>query len=248
MIRSLIIDDELQSREALEEKLKKYCPQVSVIATCKNAEEGLSAIRRHSPDLVFLDIEMPQMNGFTMLEQFQTVPADVIFTTAYDQYAIKAIRFSALDYLLKPIDVEELKQAVKRWEEKKPDNNGQQLQLLLQNLKSIRNSVNKIALPAQDGLHYVHVKDIMRLESESNYTTFHFVNEKKLVVSKTMKEYEEMLEEFNFLRVHHSHLINMMYVKKYVKGEGGYVIMEDDARVEVSARKKAALIEKLSKR
>ena len=250
-IRSIIIDDEKKSREALEEKIKKFCPDVEIVATAENAQQGMEAISKLQPELVFLDIEMPVTNGFSMLEKINALNFEVIFTTAYDQYAIKAIRFSALDYLLKPIDAEELQKAIEQYKKKKekpgPLHPLEQFRFLMESMKTANDPFNKLALPTSDGFHMVYIKDIIRLQSDSNYTTFYLQGGKSLVVSKTMKEYEEMLEEYHFFRVHNSHIINLHLMNKYIKGEGGYVIMEDGSSIEVSTRRKQAFLQKLAK-
>lgn len=251
MIRAILVDDEAQSREALSAKLKRNCPQVVLLEQCASAGEGIEAIARHTPDLVFLDIEMPVMNGFSMLETIGNISFDVIFTTAYDQYAIRAIRFSALDYLLKPVDVEELKQAVAQHEERIRQRQTpapqHQLAALLQDFRAVQGGHNKIALPTSDGYQLVQVREIVRVESDNNYCVFYFSEGKKFVVSRTLKEYEELLEEYNFCRVHNSHLVNMQYVNRYMKGEGGYVIMDDGTSIEVSVRRKPAFLQQLTR-
>ena len=245
MINAIIIDDEPYCVEVLTTLLQKYCPEVAVLATCASGEEGLKAIRQHKPDLVFLDVEMPHMNGFQMLEALPAVDFDLIFTTSYDQYAIKAIRFSALDYLLKPIDREELQRAVEKSARRAPAPLTQQLELLLQKINQPATRVNKVAMPTMEGLQMITVADIISCASDSNYTVVQLKGKQKLVVSRTLKEIEELLEEHSFVRVHHSYLANLNEVTKYVKGEGGYLVMSDGSHIDVSRSRKDFVVKKL---
>jgi two-component system LytT family response regulator len=245
MIKAIIIDDEIHCRKTLAMLLKEYCPGVEVIEQCSDAESGLATIQRMKPDLVFLDIEMPNMNGFEMLEKLPEIQFEIIFTTSYDQYAIKAIRFSALDYLLKPVDREELQKAVQKVTQRQNHQLPQQLEILLQKIQKPASSIQKIALPTMDGLQMVSVDSIISCASDSNYTIFLLKNKQKLIASRTLKEIEEMLEEHSFLRVHHSYMINLNEVNKYIKGEGGYLIMSDDSTVDVSRSRKEMLLKKL---
>lgn len=246
----ILIDDEARSREALLGKLITVAPQLHVVSQCSSAKEGLAAIASLRPDLVFLDIEMPVMNGFAMLESLEKIDFDVVFITAYDQYALRAFRFSALDYLLKPVDPEELKKCVANFETKhaarKQHQLGSQLNELLANFRSP--GAQKIALPTSEGYQFVFPDDIVRIQSDSNYCEFYFKDGKKLVVSRTLKEYETLLEDANFCRVHNSHLVNLRFVSKYLKGEGGYLVLEDGTSIEVSTRKKAVVLQRLAKR
>jgi two-component system LytT family response regulator len=247
-ITCILIDDEARSREALSGKLKSVAPQLDIVAQCASAKEGLAAIEEFHPDLVFLDVEMPVMSGFAMLESLEKIDFDVVFVTAYDQYALRAFRFSALDYLLKPVDPGELKKCVLNFETKfaarKQHHLGSQLNELLANFRSAGN--NKIALPTSEGYQFVFPDDIVRIQSDSNYCEFYFKNGKKLVVSRTLKEYETLLEDSNFCRVHNSHLVNLRFVSKYLKGEGGYLVLEDGTSIEVSTRKKPVVMQRLA--
>jgi two-component system, LytTR family, response regulator len=245
MIQAIIVDDEPYCVEVLATLLGKYCPEVEVVATCASGAEGISAIRQHRPQLVFLDVEMPHMNGFQMLEALPQVDFDLIFTTSYDQYAIKAIRFSALDYLLKPIDREELQKAVQKAARRSPAPLTQQLELLLQKISQPTTRVNKVAMPTMEGLQMVTVANIISCASDSNYTILQLKDKQKLVVSRTLKEIEELLEEHSFARVHHSYLANLNEVTRYVKGEGGYLVMSDGSHIDVSRSRKESVIKKL---
>jgi two-component system LytT family response regulator len=244
-IKAIIVDDESYSCETLATLLERYCPEVEVIDICQSGELALASIERNPPDLLFLDIEMPHMNGFEMLKQLGRVNFQLIFTTSYDQYAIKAIRFSALDYLLKPIDREELQAAVQKVIHKLGQTLPQQLNILLQKLNDKQSANQKIALPAMEGLQMIHVDSIISCASDSNYTNILLKNNKKIIVSRTLKDIEEMLDGYLFLRVHHSFLINLNEVEKYIKGEGGYLIMSDGSTVDVSRSRKEALMQKL---
>lgn len=245
MIKTIIIDDEMHCRKTLGILLKEYCPEVEVIEQCDNGETGADAIKKFNPDLVFLDIEMPRMNGFEMLEQFSEIPFAVVFTTGYDQYAIKAFRFSALDYLLKPIDHQELRKAVEKVNQHIPSQLPQQLEILLQKLNHKPSAINKIALPTMEGLQMVPVDSIISCASDRNYTALMLKGKQKIIVSRILKDIEEMLEEYSFLRIHHSYIVNLNEISKYVKGEGGYVVMTDGSSVDVSRSRKEILLQKL---
>jgi two-component system LytT family response regulator len=244
MLKAIIVDDEPYCCEILAAMLEAESPQVQVEAICNNGEEGLIAIRKYSPDLVFLDVEMPKMNGFEMLEQL-SVNFHLIFTTAYDQYALKAIRFSALDYLLKPIDREELKKAVQKAEQRIQIPMAQQLEVLMQKIKKPLNPISKIALPTMEGLQMISIETIISCESDDNYTKLVLKNGKKLLVTRSLKEIEESLEQHSFIRVHRSYLVNLNEIEKYIKGEGGYLIMSDGSNVDVSRSRKEILMQKL---
>ena len=245
MITAIIIDDEPYCCEALATLLQIHCPEVQLIDTCNNARMGIRAIEETNPQLVFLDIEMPKVNGFQMLEQIKVINFDLIFTTSYDQYAIKAIRTSALDYLLKPIDREELQIAVRKAITKLKSPLPQQLEILFQKLVPGSNALSKIALPTMEGLQMVATDSILHIQSDSNYSVLFLKTKQKLIVSRTLKEMEEILEDHLFARVHNSHLVNLNEIEKYVKGEGGYLIMSDGTSVDVSRSRKEMLLTRL---
>lgn len=238
MITAIIIDDEAKGRMALREKLLAYCTQVHVIAEASNGQEALLLIQHHKPQLIFLDIEMPRMNGFEMLNALPEKNFHVIFTTAYDQYAIKAIKYAAFDYLLKPVDIEELKTAVEKIELKETNQTKKQAELLQQNMEHPKKQLNKLAIPTLEGLLFFDINDIIHLEANSNYTIIHFSDKPKITASKTLKEFEEILPEDIFFRTHHSHLINLNYIKRYIKGDGGQIELQNGNYVDVSRRKK----------
>ncbi len=244
-LKALIIDDESKSRKSLLQKLADYCPDIWVAAEASNGEEGIQAIRQHLPDLIFLDIEMPKMNGLQMLEQMGDYEGAIIFTTAYNEYAIRAFKYSAFDYLLKPIDIEELKNSIRRLETKRQASAAPaakeiagQLNLLMDHLKGSPDLSRKIAVHTQEALHFFELDEILRLEANSNYTFLHFVNGSKMLASKTLKEFEEILPPKQFFRVHHSSIINLKYVKKFIKTDGGSLEMNDGTVVDISRRKK----------
>ncbi|MFT3933980.1 MAG: LytTR family DNA-binding domain-containing protein [Chitinophagaceae bacterium] len=243
MIKTILIDDELHCLETLSLLLNEFCPQVSVVEECRSAKKGLEAIDKIKPDLVFLDIEMPVMNGFEMLEQFAEVPFTIIFVTSYDQFAIKAIRFSALDYLLKPVNPKELITAVKKVQEMQRLPMTEQFKILLEKVQRKGNPLNKIAIPTHEGYEMLTIDQVIQIEANDNYTHVHLKNKTKVIACRTLKEMEESLEDFSsFVRVHHSHMINLNEVQKYVRGDGGYLIMSDNSVVNVSRSRKDALL------
>jgi two-component system LytT family response regulator len=248
MIKAIIVDDEPYCCEVLSTLLEKYCPEVTIEAVCQSAAEAITAITTHPVQLVFLDIEMPHMNGFQLLERLPRIDFDLIFTTSYDQYAIKAIKFSALDYLLKPIDRSELQVAVRKAVNRLQHPLPQQLQILLQKLHQPSHQVNQVALPTMEGLQLVPLDTIISCASSSNYTIISLKDKLKITVSRTLKEIEEMLEDAMFMRVHHSYLVNLNEIRKYIKGEGGNLIMSDGSSVDVSRSKKELLLKKLQPR
>ena len=247
MIKAIIVDDELGARESLSKMLEKNCKQIEVIAKVDSMLSAFEAITNKEPELVFLDIEMPNGNAFDLLEKFKHINFNIIFTTAYDHYAIKAIKFSAIDYILKPIDPEELVSAVKRFVEHRgqKDSLDKQFKTLLSNVRP-ENKLKKVGIPDGDGLIFINLSDIIRCDSDGNYTFFILTSGKKIIASRTLGEYEQMFADDNFFRIHRSHLINLEHVKKYIKGEGGYVVMTDNSQVEVSRRNKTDFLEKLS--
>ncbi|MBN2612033.1 MAG: response regulator transcription factor [Bacteroidales bacterium] len=246
MYRAVIIDDNNNSRVTLMHDLEKYCPQVKIIGEADSVASGISIIEDRKPDVVFLDIQMSDGTGFDILEHFGKIDFHVIFTTAFDSYGIKAIKFSALDYLLKPIDTEELVDAVKKLDnfKVKEDFNGS-INLLLENIRNIQTTGKRIALNSSDRIHMIQVSDIIRCESQGSYTIFYLTNKEQIVATRNLKEYEQLLEEHSFIRVHHSHLINFNYLKEFIKKDGGYAIMKDNTQVPVSFRKRNHLLEML---
>lgn len=239
-IKAIIVDDEANARLALRNLINRFCDELEIIAEASNIEDAFEVIQKKEPEVVFLDIEMPKGNGFKLLEKFEKLPFKVIFTTAYDEFALKAIKYSALDYILKPIDVEELQLAVEKVGKMPFSTSPNQVNNLV---NQVAGNTGRIVIPDADGMMLLEVKDIIRCESDSNYTKFFLTDGKKIMASKTLREFEDMLENEGFYRVHRSHLINIKHLNKYVKGEGGYVIMSDNSEVEVSRRKKSEFLQ-----
>jgi len=246
MIKAVLIDDEKNALEMLEWQLHNYCPQIDIAAICNTADKGIAAIRQHQPRVIFLDIEMPKKNGFEVLQQFPEPFFEVIFTTAYNQFALKAFRFAALDYLLKPIDADDLVNAVKRFEKKvSPGNFQQQLDILIQQYKQPNALPDRVSFSTQQAVHFIKPETIVYCQSDSNYTSLYFADKTKMVVSKTLKEVEEMLLHYHFLRVHHSYIINTKEVTRYIKADGGAVEMSNGAQIPISRQKKDEVMQLL---
>jgi two-component system LytT family response regulator len=243
MIRAVLIDDEKHCLETLSLLLERHCKDVTIVEQCNAGKKGVDAINRHKPDLVFLDIEMPIMNGFEVLEQFSEIPFAVIFTTSYDQYAIRAFKYSALDYLLKPIDKDELVAAVQKVISKRNLPFAEQFDMLLKQIKLKGSGFEKIAVPTVEGFELVRADQIIRCDADDNYTHLYLKDKKKIVACRMLKEMEELMQEFGFfVRVHNSHLVNMNEVTKYVRGDGGYLLMSDGSTVSISKSRRDALI------
>lgn len=240
-MRTVIIDDEQKGRLTIQNLIKKYSPLLEVVGEADCVDKAIELIDREKPELVFLDIEMPDGTGFDVLTNIEYNDFHLIFCTAYDQYAVKAFRFSAIDYLLKPLDPDIFNIAVSKvLEEQKGDANTK-----IETLNANHSGFKRLALSAAEGVTIVDVKDVIRCESSVNYTHFIISDGNKVLVSKTLKEFDEMLSQHGFFRVHKSHLVNLNHIKKYIKGEGGWVIMADDSKIEVSRRKKDALLKAL---
>jgi two-component system LytT family response regulator len=247
-IKAIIVDDEQHCIEALQTMLQKKCPEVTVLAGVKSVQEAKELVDELQPDLVFLDVEMPHQNGFELLKMYDKVNFEVIFTTAYEQYALKAIKFNALDYLLKPFSIKELQDALEKVKEKQQarqkDPSASPLEMFMQNMKTLQQTHKKIALPTINGLVFMPVQKIVRCESTGNYTKIFFTDKKHLMVSRPLKEFEELLTDVDFFRVHNSHLINLQQMQSYIQGEGGFALMSDGTQVEVSRRRKADFLKK----
>jgi two-component system LytT family response regulator len=246
MIRSILIDDEKHCLDTLRLKILKHCPDVQIIDEFTSSKKALTAIQSYHPDLIFLDIEMPNMNGFELLEELVDISFSVIFTTGYDQYAIRAIRFSALDYLLKPIDPKELVNAIQKVKAHKITPSVEQLNMLLNQIHHIENNFNKVAVPTAEGFELIPTDQLVRCEADNTYTHLYLKNKTKIIACRTLKEIEEQLQDFSsFIRVHHSYLVNLNDVTKYIRGEGGYLVMSDGTTVNVSRNRKDMLLKKL---
>lgn len=248
MIRTVLIDDEIDSIRVLERLLETYCPQVSIVGTANGVETALELIREAKPDLVLLDIEMSQGNAFDLLNLLQPLEFHVIFVTAFDNYAIRAFKYSAVDYLLKPVDIDDLRNAIARVErEPEPLDLAQQMRILMENVGMLQLSQQKMAIPTITGLIFIPVQDIIRFEAKGNYTTIFLTNGDPIVATRTIKDYEEVLPDNIFCRIHISHIINLSRIQKYQKGRGGSVIMEDGSVIEVASRRREEFLRKLLK-
>ena len=247
MLKSIIIDDEKHCRSLLQWAIEANCSNVEILEQCSSGEEGIAAIQTHQPDLVFLDIEMRDMTGFDMLEKLGKVDCDIIFTTAYDQFAINAFKVNAVDYLLKPIDENELKEAIEKVSRRResPVSKDQMEFLLVHLKKSMNGSDTSIALPSSTGLEFIEVDKIIYCQSDSNYTNIHQQDAKTMIVSKTLKDIEALLPDSIFFRVHHSYTVNLKHIKRYLKADGGYLVMSNGDKVKVSRSKKDLLMELL---
>lgn len=246
-LKAIIVEDEKHSRETLKNLLEEFCTDINVIDSAAAVNEAVTKISELNPDVVFLDIELQTGTGFDVLTQLKDIKFEVIFTTAFEQYAIKAVKFSSLDYLLKPIDIEELQIAVEKAKQlKNQEVYKKQLETLMLNLKQQKPKLNKICLATSDGFEFINVNDIIYCKAEGSYTSFILKNTAKILVSKHLKEYENLLLEQDFMRVHNSYLINLKEVKKYVKSDGGYIIMNNNDTVNISRSKKEGFIEIMS--
>lgn len=242
IINSIIVEDEHHNRENLLSILKEYCPSVHVLASCASALEARKKIIELQPDLVFLDIEMPGKDGFSMLESLPELNFEVIFVTAFSDYAVKAIKFSALDYIIKPIDTMELLKAVDKASKKKKERmRNIRMANLIENQHKEEHK-KTLALPLSDKIEFVEVSNIIRCQADGNYTMFHLRNGEKLLISKTLKEYDELLSSFNFLRVHQSHLINLDEIKSFIKTDGGYILMKDGTSIIISRQRREMVL------
>jgi two-component system LytT family response regulator len=246
-IKSAIVDDETKARNNLRDLLHEYCPHVDIIGEASSAFEALKLIKLKKPDLVFLDIEMAEGSGFDLLKSIGDQNFEVIFVTAFDHYGIQAVKFCAIDYILKPVDIFELSKAVDKARGQiilKKEN--LRLRELISNAERVEEE-KRIAFPLSDKIEFVPINRIIRMEADGNYTHVYLEGNKKLMVSKVLKEYNDILEDHNFLRTHQSHLINCKKVSSYVKTDGGYIVMEDGSNVPISRQKKEDVIKRILK-
>ena len=236
-INVVLIDDENQSRKTLQVLLRDYCPNVKIIGEADSVLAGYQLLQTETPDAVFLDVQMTDGTGFDLLNKISDPSFQVIFTTAFDDFAIKAFQYNAIDYLLKPIDIDDLLRSIKKID---LSNNGSETKTQLSNLLETNNSgeFKKIALSTSEGLHFLELKNIVRLQSEANYTTFHLMDGTRIVVSKTIKNFEKLLTDNDFFRTHKSHIINFKHVTKILREDGGYLLMTDNYKVPISRSKK----------
>ena len=244
MIKAIIIDDIEQARVTLKKDLEVYAPDITVIGEANGVVEGAKILKTLKPDILFLDIQMQDGSGFDLLDILKEIPFKIIFITASDAHAIKAFRYAAIDYLLKPVDPDELTASLTKYREQKLNEN-EKYQLLNDSLKNHHKPHERLALHTQDKIHIVNIQDILRCESSINYTEFYFANGKKLLVTKTLKDFEDLLNDQGFYRVHQSHLVNTKYIKEFVKTDGGYLIMNDGCNVPVSTRKRPEVMKML---
>jgi two-component system LytT family response regulator len=250
MITALLIDDDDNLRNGMQSLLLRYAPEIQIVGQANSVKTGVEAMEHLQPQVVFLDIQMTDGTGFDVLEQIAQrngkSTSHIVFITAHEQYAIKAFRFSALDFLLKPVDPDELQKVIEKIKNVLVKNDDySHIDLLLENIRKKVDNFKRIALSNSDGIHLFEVSDIIRCESEDNYTKFFIKNSKPILISKTLKEYEDLLTEHGFERIHQSHLINIAYLKSYIKKDGGYVVMADDSNLPISQRKRERLQELL---
>lgn len=248
-MRAIIVDDEVTSSQVLEELIKHYLPQLHIIAVCNKPLEAVSKLATMNPDIVFMDIELPGMSGFDILEKIKNINFEVIFTTAHIKYGIKAIQFSAIDYLLKPINVDELKTAVQRVQDHRAVSNPlEKIKNLFENVRLLNNNdpFNRVAFPTSDGLKFIYLDQILRCMASNNYTHIYLTNNEKILISKSLKDIENILPASNFCRIHNSHLVNLKYIRKFIKGDVNMLVMNDDTELEVSRRKKDELVKVLN--
>jgi two-component system, LytTR family, response regulator len=237
-IKAIIIDDEKHSTEMLEWLLQTYCPDVETLAICHSGEAGLKALQSQQPDVVFLDIEMPRMNGFDVLDKLEERKFEVVFITAYDQFAVRAFKYAAVNYLLKPVDPDDLMATIARIREKISPTGAAQMELLFQSLINKQNQVERIALSSGDGLIFVNTAEITYCKAESNYTQVVLQSGRKIMVARTLKDLDETLSGKDFFRVHASYLVNINHISRFVRGDGGYIVMPDDAQITISRSKR----------
>jgi two-component system LytT family response regulator len=245
MIRSIIIDDEKNCVDSLAFDLRKNFPQIELIDTCTSPKQGLLSIRKQKPDLVFLDVQMPWMNGFEMLEMLDEIDFAIIFTTAYDQFAAKAFRLSAIDYLLKPVDLNDLKEAVKKATDKIDQKSGKaNIDNLLHNINNPE-AKQRVAFAGREGYEFIEIPSIVYAQAEGAYTHVFLNHKRKLIISKTLSDIEEMLPANQFQRIHHSTLVNLNHVTHFYKTDGGYIVLDSGEKLVVSKSKKEGLMERM---
>jgi len=245
MLRSIIVEDEPHSQKTLANFINKYCPQLEIVSIAATVNEGTEQINQLKPDLVFMDIDLPDGTGFEIISQLHEPWPRIIFVTAYNQYAVKAFQISAIDYLLKPVDPELLIKAVEKVLQTEDEQQQQSKKVAVFNENRISGKLNKMALPTQNGVQLVHINEIVRMEADGNYTTVFLKDKSKFMVSRKIKEFENLLETMHFFRIHQSHIVNLLLIDRYIKGEGGTVILEDGTQLEVARRRKEAFLKRI---
>jgi two-component system LytT family response regulator len=248
MIRTVLVDDEIDSIRVLQKLLETYCPSITIVGKADGVETATHVIQTAHPDLVFLDIEMTQGNAFDLLNGLQPFSFQVIFVTAFDNYAVRAFKYSAVDYLLKPVDIDDLRAAVERVSGKFQEKNVmEQMKILLDNVGTFQVSQQKMAVPTLHGLTFVAIRDIVRFEAKGSYTVIHLDGQEGIMATRNIKEYEDLLPDSIFCRIHNSHIINLHKIQKYQKGRGGYVTMDDGSYIEVAIRRREEFLQRLLK-
>jgi two-component system, LytTR family, response regulator len=237
-LRAILVDDEINSLQNLQQKLTEFCPAIQIVVTAQQPEEAILFIHHYKPDVVFLDIDMPRMNGFKMIEEIEEVDFEIVFTTAYNHYAVDAIRISAFDYLVKPVSVKDLQRCVDRLTENRVRKTRERLDVLRQGLNDSLSQEDKIALPTSDGIDFIRIKEIIYIESDSQNSKVVLTDNKSLLVTKPLKDLEELLFKYHFYRVNIPYLINLLAIKRYVPGDGGEVVMQNGESLPVAKRKK----------
>jgi two-component system, LytTR family, response regulator len=247
-LRTIIVDDEPDAVNFINSIIGEYCPSLEVVGKAHNVKEGVEKIKEELPDLVFLDVEMPNGTGFDLLSHFPEKEFEVVFITAFNHYAIKAIKFSAVDYILKPININEFIEAVNRVILKRSEKSSQSndnYKILMENLKSAHPT--RLAIPTSDGMEYLNPKDIIRIEADRSYSWFFITGNRKILVSKHLKEFQDLLSDRYFFRSHNSHLINLKYVRKYIRKEGGFIEMQDGEQIPISRNRKELFLIHMSR-
>lgn len=248
MLKAIIVDDEQASRDTLFNYLSKYCENVQVLAQAEDVKTAIPLIHKHNPDIVFLDVEMPYGNAFDLLQQVGDITFETVFVTAFSHYALKALNLSASYYILKPIDIEELVSAVEKISEnRKTKKESLHNKIIVENINTVNKQLQKLVLPRLDGFEVVQISDILRCQANDNFTEFFFLNGKKELVCRTLKFYEDTLSDFGFIRIHKSHLINSQFIKRYIKGKSGTIIMVDGSELELSQQRKEQFLEQFGK-
>jgi two-component system LytT family response regulator len=249
VIKAIIVEDEQLGLQNLKNMLATHCPDVQIIGDAGSIKDGLALLQDSNiePDVAFLDISLPDGLVFQLLNQIKPINFEVIFVTAYEEYAIKACEYSSIGYVVKPIDPDNLKEALARIRPKEEGSETEKRLEIFNNYYNNPNAFTKMSISALDGIYFVSIRDIVRFEAEDNYTHIFLISGERITASKTIKSYEDLLRPFNFYRVHKRHVINLNYMRKFVKGDGGYLVMDDDIKIEVSRRRRPAFMEQLKR-